>query len=450
MKTFRLVLGLALAAAAAAPLHAGDPVRLDDPPLSLDLPALEGLTRADRAIGDLVAVWSGTLGESQVHIQVAAIERARFGVDEPEELSELFEENHAERFRREKRSVEFGPREPFPGEFGWLPYATLVVADTRTGTAVDGRMWMLCGVTEAKGWAVQVEALPPPRGADEKALEAFLRKGVTCAGEPRVWEWTQEEVERRWREFAPEDALDKLRDPIRTEHYILIGNSSGDRSMAKKMEECYDTIRSIYPFPEVPGRKLMPVFVFTTQEQYYEFFAKRANIPIEKARRSKGHSYLDYYATYYDAPGDPVHIHEATHQIFGNRLFLNGGGSWFQEGVAEYVSTRDNERGNAARLVKKGRHTKLREFVAIPSLLMSAEQDIKGGNEAGDHYKEAALLIEFLRESRFGKAKFPDFLQQVGRVKRNDVDAIDDAIRRVYSVNLDGLDEEWQAWAKKR
>jgi hypothetical protein len=265
-----------------------------------------------------------------------------------------------------------------------------------------------------------------------------------------VWEWTDEEVEQRWREFAPDDAIDKLDGAIRTDHYVIIGNSSGSKAFARKMEECYETIQEIFPFPEVEGRKLMPVFLFRTPEQYYAYYSKRASIPLEKARRSKGHAWLDYYATWYEAPNDPVHIHEATHQIFANRLYLSGGGSWLQEGVAEYVETRPNERGGAARLVKKGRHTPLREFVAIPSLLMSASEDVKGGNEAGDHYKQAALLIEFLRESRFAKARFEQFLHAAGSVPRNDVEAIEEVTRRVYAVDLDGLDAEWQAWAKKR
>ena len=210
------------------------------------------------------------------------------------------------------------------------------------------------------------------------------------------------------------------------------------------------TIQKLFPFPEIAGRKLMPVFLFRTPEQYYAYYSQRAGIALEQAERSKGHAWLDYYATSYEAPNDPVHIHEATHQIFANRLFLHGGGSWLQEGVAEYVSSRPNERGGAARLVKKGRHTPLVEFVQIESLLMSAPEDVKGGDEAGDHYKQAALLIEFLRESDFGAARFPEFLRSAGRTRRNDLAALQEVSRRVYAVDLTGLDAEFQAWAKRR
>jgi len=442
VKTLALALFLTLPAAARAE------VRLDQPPLTLALPELEGLARASRPIGDLVAVWTGMLGQSEVTIQVAALERGRFSLEEPEELSELLERNHTERFAREGRAAAFNLRQPVEGSFGWLPYASLVSADVRQLTAVSSRLWLLCGLSESHGWAVQIEASPPPGGEREAQLLSFLRQGVRCDGQPRVWEWSEDEVRKRWEQFAPRDALDKLEEPLRTEHYIVIGNSSGSKAFARVMEECYATIQGLFPFPEVPGRKLLPVFLFRTADQYFVFYSQRAGIPLEKAQRSKGHAWLDYYATWYEAPNDPVHIHEATHQILGNRLFLRGGGSWLQEGVAEYVETRPNERGDAARWVKKGRHTPLREFVQIESLLMPSEEDIKGGDEAGGHYQQAALLLEFLRESRFAKARFPEFLQAVGNV--SGVEAIEEVVRRVYAVDLDGLDAQFQAWARKR
>ena len=41
-------------------------------------------------------------------------------------------------------------------------------------------------------------------------------------------------------------------------------------------------------------------------------------------------------------------------------------------------------------------------------------------------------------------------IHAAGSVRRNDVAAIEEVVRRVYAVDLDGLDAEWQAWAKKR
>jgi hypothetical protein len=200
----------------------------------------------------------------------------------------------------------------------------------------------------------------------------------------------------------------------------------------------------------IEGSRLMPIFLFRTPEQYYEYYAKIADTSIESARKSKGHAWRDYYATWYEAPGDPVHIHECTHQIFRNRLHLSGGGSWLQEGVAEYIETVEYERNNIAREIKKGRHMPLAEFVELKSLLYSSEDGVKGGSAAGQLYKQAALLIEFLRESKFGKKHFDEFVHAMGRVPRNDVGQIEAVFQKVYGADLDEVDAAWQQYCKKR
>ena len=113
------------------------------------------------------------------------------------------------------------------------------------------------------------------------------------------------------------------------------------------------------------------------------------HVTRDNAAKSKGHAWRDYYATYYDSPVDPVHIHEMTHQLFANRLHLNGGGSWFQEGVAEDICTSKNDRNVTASQVKKGRHVPLPEFVKIPSLLYSSQAKVTGeGGAAGDQSEQ--------------------------------------------------------------
>ena len=292
-------------------------------------------------------------------------------------------------------------------------------------------------------------------------IEAFFDKGVRYDGPVRDPEWTDEEVVERWVrdvpaelhgdfEFAVSKPGTRKKAIVRTEHYLIMGNSSGARGFGKKAEGYYKEIKKVFPFDEVQGRRLMPIFLFRTPDDYFAFYAHIAGVSLESARKSKGHAWRDYYATWYEAPNDPVHIHEMTHQIFKNRLRLSGGGSWFQEGVAEYIETSDNERNNAARLVKKGDHVPLRQFVQLPSLLGSSVEDVRGRGGAGDAYKQAALLIEFLRESKFGKKRFEDFLCVMGKVPRGDEERIEAAFRAVYEVGIDELEAEWREWAEKR
>jgi len=100
--------------------------------------------------------------------------------------------------------------------------------------------------------------------------------------------------------------------------------------------------------------------------------------------------------------------------------------------------------------VKKREHMPLDRFVTVESLLLSTPEDIKGGDEAGDLYKQAALLIEFLRESKWGKDRFQDFLHAVGSVRPNDRVAIERAVKRVYGTDLGGLEAQWVEYCRKR
>src|SRR4030095_3717429 len=121
------------------------------------------------------------------------------------------------------------------------------------------------------------------------------------------------------------------------------------------------------------------------------------------------------------------------HQIFDNRLRLSGGGSWFQEGVAEYMATTANDRNDAARAVKNKKHTPLSEFIAIEDLIAAnpSATDKKGEDKAGNHAAQAALLIEFLRESPWGGKKFLQWVHAIGLTPDNDRAAIERATQAI-------------------
>jgi hypothetical protein len=338
------------------------------------------------------------------------------------------------------------------GKFGWASYGSIASGTLHDegGEKAVGTIFVLGGLLQGHGYAVEVSAPPDLEAEPTTAILDFLRKGVQYAGAVRDPKWTDAEVKERWIRDAPPDTHKKLEKAIRTAHYVILTNSSGGKAFAKAMEECYVEIRKVYPFNESSEQRLMPVFLFQTPDQYYEYYAKIADTSLEAARRSKGHAWRDYYATWYEAPNDPVHIHESTHQIFANRLHLNGGGSWFQEGVAEYMETSKNDRNAIATQVKKGRHMPLAEFVAVESLLHSSKEDAAQGDAAGDLYKQAALLVEFLRENKKLKDKFPDYLRIVGRIRRNDAGAIERAMKGIYGMDLAALEAQFIEYCKKR
>lgn len=445
---------LLFAALVLMPLAAQAPAPFERHGLKLQLPELAGARIEKDPAEQLALSARGKFQELDVEIQLWFLAASQFRVIEPDELVRVVEDNQNGAAKGDRAPLRFAPPRivsPGPGLTGYAALAEAeLVKYVASSREVDGRIQVLTGLVPEYCFVVEVNSLAAPSEAQRKALVAWLETCATYTGPTRDPKWTKAELDERWKRDAPPKIVDELETPIRTAHYLILGNSSGGKAFAKKMEEYYSAIQKIYPFPEVPGRRLMPVLLFQTGDQYFEFYSKIAGVSLEDAQKSKGHAWRDYYATWYEAPNDPVHIHEATHQIFANRLFLTGGGSWFQEGVAEYMSTKPADRANVARLVKKGRHTKLVDFVKIPSLLMSAGEDKKGGDEAGDHYKQASLLVEFLRESKWRPEKFQDYLHAVGRVGRSDKDAIERAIESVYGCQLAELDAAWVAWAQKR
>jgi hypothetical protein len=428
-------------------------IEFEDLGLTIRLPTLERLAATEVDGNQVRGDWRGRLGSSHVRI-VLRVFPASFRLGCPEEVTDLIELNLDKRASEDGPDFRGGTPTLLEGPFGYAPYASLArfeILDKATGEPAS-RLDTLGGILERGGYSVEVESVPPISDTQlSSTLVDFLENGIAYSGP--VWDvrWSNEAAEERWRKDTPPDLHKKLKPPIRTDHYLILTNSSGGRLFARKMEENYEKIREAYPFPDMEGRRLLPVFLFRTPDEYYDFCMRVAQWPREQAKRSKGHAWKDYYATWYESPNDPTHIHEATHQIFANRLRLRGGGSWFQEGVAEYMGTKRNDRNNIARIVKNREQTPLAEFVKIRSLLHSGtDQRVKGGSESRDHYTQAALLIEFLKESDWGGEGFQDFLHAMGQVRRGDEKEIAGVFQSVYGATLEEVDEQFVEYCRKR
>lgn len=397
----------------------------------------------------IVASWTGKCASSTFRLGVRELPSAEFDLADPLDVAELILRNE----RLERPNFAYDEQRTLSGHFGAAPQAILArtLLTEQASTRTSGVFFYLCGVTDKSGYVIEMSIQPMPDSATLASVNEFFAKGIAWKGTPRDPRWTDEEAFARWQQDAPDLKKIEKGKLLRTAHYIILTNASGGKAFGEKMEECYTAIKAVYPFEETLGERLMPVFLFRNPDEYYEFFKRQFDSTLEQARRSKGVASGDFYATWYEAPKDPVHIHEATHQIFGNRLRLRGGGSWFQEGVAEYMSTVANERNTAARNVKKNRQMPLAKFVEVESLLFSAKEGSKSGeDEASSQYELAAFLIEFLRESKFSKDKFSAWFHAVGAVPRNDVAAVEAATRETLGVDLAGLEAEWIEYAKKR
>ncbi len=421
--------------------------------LSFDLRGLAELAPLE-SYGDLLAAWEGQVEQSMVHVQIVSRETAR-GITEPEDVTDMLAPRTLDDLLRAqpsggKKPKDAEPRPAYlwPGPYGFVPYASIVSTRIRITAERVYDAHVLGGVLADRYYAVQVECKPPLGAQGNALVHDFLRNGIRYEGPLRDPEWTDEEVKRRWLAETRPEMHGELKKPIRTEHFIVLGNSSGGDLFAKKMEEFYDAIRKVYPFDEVPGRKLMPVFIFLTSDQYHDFLEDRG-MTRKEAEATAGVAMSDLYSSVYEAPGDPVHLHEATHQVFRNRLRLGGGGSWFQEGVAEYMSTRSSERRSYAKgRAKDGTQVPFRDFFALSQLIAGGGQDEAKGGAARSNYLQAASIIEFVRESRRTRDRFQLFLHAIGALPRGDVAAIEDALRKIFDLDLDGFEAEWAKYWK--
>jgi len=414
--------------------------------LTLTLPPLVGL-RSASGNGQTQGVWLGKLGASHVTIQLAVLDAEDYKLSSPSDVIALMEAN-----QEKPADTTFEPSGFLDGSYGHTCYAATARSDRHVSgsTRLVLNTYYLCGMLDGSAYVIEVECKPALIGDAAAPIHAFFAQGVSYEGDTANVQWADEEAITRFMKDAPEDTHDEMKKIRRTEHYIFLTNSSGGDKFAEKMEEGYEEIREVFPFEEISCRRLMPVFLFRNKGEYYGFCNRVAGWSESKAQGTKGHAWKDYYATWYEAPKDPVHVHEATHQIFANRLGLHGGGSWFQEGVAEYIGTRKNDRNAIATQIKKGRAMPLREFFQVETLAFAGSDNIKGGNQAGALYKMAALFIEFVRESKLGEDRFQDFVHTMGKTPRSDIARIEAVFQELYGVTIEELEEAFKKYCKRR
>lgn len=448
MPTARFLLPL-LCALAPLAQDGSEPQTLPGLGWTVTPPKLANITFDGTVAGQVHARWKGSLDGVDVEITLYVLPGKEFGLDEPSDVVDVALFNLKNPKHGGQPSFKWDALKLVTGAFGYVQYAQIARGTLKNGTQNIGTLFVLGALLKDSGCWLEARLKPEPTDAQIKTIQTFLETGIVYKGDKRDPKWTDEDAKARWAREAPEAAKKKPIVPMRTDHYIILTDSSGGKKFAEAMEKAYAAVKKIFPFEDTPGQQLMPVFLFRTPDEYYDFYMNIAKISHDAAARSKGHAWRDYYATWYEAPADPVHIHEGTHQIFANRLSLSGGGSWFQEGVAEYVCTQKNDRNTAASQVKKNKHVPLAEFIQVEALI-AGEDDKSGESKARAQYLEAAMLIEFLRESDFGKAKFLEFVHSVGGVRRNDAGAIEKAIRSVYGVDLKGLEKEWIEYCMKR
>jgi hypothetical protein len=411
-----------------------------DAGVTLKLPPLQKVALVPSDDPQKLRVMRGWLGEKPIELSVSLLPRDRYVIPEPADLIDESERRFAA--MAASKAFEFTLREELTGPFGALSYAEFALGEFEraAGSKGSATVAMVAVLSDRGASAVEVVLEGSATESDLSAIRSSLTQGLTVAGTPRDPQWSDGEAFERWERDVPEKVKkDPLKPAARTAHYIVLTNSSNGALFAKKMEELCARIEAALPLHERDGRRLMPVLLFKSKEDYGRW-CEQAKVDLASA--PKGHVSKDCYATWFESPSDPVHLREATRQLLRNRFGLQGGGAWFEEGFAEYVATKRDERNAAAMSVTKGKAPRVRALIETPSLFT--------GGDARQVRLEAALLIEFLKEAPATKEKFADFLTKVGRAPRRSVPEIERALRAAVGLSIDELDRAFSEYCAQR
>jgi hypothetical protein len=266
--------------------------------------------------------------------------------------------------------------------------------------------------------------------------------------------WSQERVDAAIEKYFLAKEAEDI-EVVRSEHYIIFSTASGGDRMAKSMEEIHKAFQKTFPFEHQPGESLLPIYLLKDHGQYTTWSMRSTGWDRAAAAASAGHAYRDYFCTYFTGGANATMYHEAAHQLVGNRLRINGGGSWFQEGMAVYFEDKWKKSKRlssvAGGMIKSDRYTPFRELFEVKSLLHS-DGNNKRGSIAGQRYTQSGTIIHFLVEGKLREnfGTMLDELRNYRRTRRSGTagpgeSMWDTIFRKAYGMDVDGVEELWKA-----
>ncbi len=128
--------------------------------------------------------------------------------------------------------------------------------------------------------------------------------------------------------------------------------------------------------------------------------------------------------------------HELAHLVLGQYGRSCVGGhrpTWLEEGLAMYAE------GEPSTEVTEDLDLGLKENSFAPLRSLNGPFPAHG-EEAGSAYSQSYSTIQFLRDE-YGQENLRAFILLLA-----EGESTDDALERVYGVNVDGLEQEWRAW----
>ncbi len=397
--------------------------------ITLDFERLPPLTIAPPENAQVVGEWLGRFSAARCYVTLSVMRRSVLGIDEPDGL--------VGRVLSVWKGYHVDARELVPGPYGFAPYAAL--AELRHES--EGREgYILCGLLRDACFYVAVDCYGKLDDGERDRIRTFLREGVRYSGPVRDPRWSDAEARDRWAAGPGLVTTTPMKPPIRTPHYIVLTNGDHGRTFADVIEANHARIREVFPFPEVAERRLLPVFLFASPDEHAAFYKRQKGVPDAPASVIAGHALFDYYATSDEDPDSGTHIHEATHQLLENRLFLARGASWLHEGCAEFMCTPRASRDEWSRdAIGRGTALSLERFAGLGCLAQG---------DGPDHcpcalYRQASAIIGFLHDDPRYAPRFDRLIRALG-TSPADTDAQSAVMKAVIGLDLAGLEREWR------
>lgn len=443
----RLPRFLLLAAGTASAQEAPAPVTIADLALTVTPPALEQLTAAAGPAGSKAA-WRGALGPSKVDIRVVAVNAPAAGFAEPEDVAETVRDDLWTAFEKSDESpaqrLSFQPLEVAAGKYGVAAHGALLTGERvkSKGGEPQSVLLIATGLAERGGWAVVVEAAPPPTAEGRAVLSAFLKSGLASSAKPRDPRWTDAEAEARWNAMAPPSSQMKLGKLVRTAHFIVLSNASSADRYGKTLEERYAEVKKGLGFTEVATHRLLPVFLFRTGDEMRTIVLKHLGISDSDANVDS-FARDDFLVTSADSDDEMEETADLVDQLWRNRLRANGGGGWLRRGTMELLGYPDSNRTITASQLKKGRYTPLAK-------LLDDESWASRTNTEMPYSEQCAFFVEFLRESKATKDVFPAIVRAVGALPSDTPAWTAEVLSGFLKADLPAIEKNWIQHCGKR
>ncbi|MCP5065356.1 MAG: hypothetical protein GY946_02225, partial [bacterium] len=283
-------------------------LELGENKLILGAPLLAGMTRSPEEESGYCPAWfNGTFAERRAAVGVFVLDRKEWSINEPDQVMNVMLATYQDPELEGDPAFHWSESTSVKGTYGHATFGTVARAKWPTDKAAKHEFFVLCGILESKAFCVQFLVEPAIPEAERAALRDRILKNIKAECPVRNYKWTKAEAKARWKQVAPNpDVHASLKRTIRTKHFIVFSTASAGKLFAKKMEENYKAIQKAMPFDEVKERRLMPVFLFKSDLEYRAFYRKQFK---EDGSGTAGVAYDDFYASYYNSPNDPVHMH---------------------------------------------------------------------------------------------------------------------------------------------